>query len=74
MAVWLIAYPAYRPAMSQPRRQGSLPRRPAQRRTIACAVVAARWDTPARRQLSSTGEVARKDEYPATQARSLRPS
>jgi len=39
MAVWLIAYPAYRPAMSQPRRQGSLPTRPARRRTIACAVV-----------------------------------
>ncbi len=39
MAVWLIAYPAYRPAMSQPRRQGSLPTRPAQRRTIACAMV-----------------------------------
>ena len=30
--------------------------------------------TPAWRHLSSTGETARKDEYQATQARSLRPS
>jgi len=35
---------------------------------------AARWDTLARRHLSRTGEAARKYEYLATQARSLRPS
>jgi hypothetical protein len=36
--------------------------------------LATRWDTPAWCHLSSAGEVARKDEYRATQARSLRRS
>src|SRR5882757_6300211 len=74
MAVRLIDYlDIYGPA-DEPARPAGIAEAAASSAGLPVSGVATRWGTPTRPHLSSTGEVPRKDEYLATQARSPQPS